>query len=192
MDDVGPQLRAANLKLFLNEQPTTPWEALNVIISDVIYGGRVTDKQDVRLTRAILGDYLNEPPSTTTPTRTARSSTTDSATARRRRARSTAYSKYMAPSRSSTGPRSSGCTRTRTSPARRRSRSRCSNTIISLQPRTGGGGGGKTSDEIVGEVGDDLVSKLPKPMSMKDAGETTFCKLKTARSTRWASSSRRR
>ena len=35
----------ANLKLFLDEQPSVPWEALNVIISDVIYGGRVTDKQ---------------------------------------------------------------------------------------------------------------------------------------------------
>jgi dynein heavy chain len=31
-----------NLKLFLNEQPSVPWEALNVIISDVIYGGRVS------------------------------------------------------------------------------------------------------------------------------------------------------
>ena len=49
-----------NLQLMLNEQPHTPFEALNVIISDVIYGGRVTDKQDVRLTRAILGLYLNE------------------------------------------------------------------------------------------------------------------------------------
>ena len=45
----------ANLKLYLDQQPTTPFEALNVIISDVIYGGRVTDKQDVRLTRAALG-----------------------------------------------------------------------------------------------------------------------------------------
>ena len=49
-----------NLQLMLNEQPQTPFEALNVIISDVIYGGRVTDKQDVRLTRAILGLYLND------------------------------------------------------------------------------------------------------------------------------------
>jgi hypothetical protein len=36
-----------------------PWEALNIIISDVIYGGRVTDKQDVRLTRAILSSYVD-------------------------------------------------------------------------------------------------------------------------------------
>ena len=50
----------ANLQLMIDEQPTTPYESLNVIISDVIYGGRVTDKQDVRLTRAILGLYLND------------------------------------------------------------------------------------------------------------------------------------
>jgi hypothetical protein len=36
-----------------------PWEALNIIMSDVIYDGRVTDKQDVRLTRAIVSSYLD-------------------------------------------------------------------------------------------------------------------------------------
>ena len=58
---MGSDLRFAidNLKLFLNEQPSVPWEALNIIISDVIYGGRVTDKQDVRLTRAILSSYID-------------------------------------------------------------------------------------------------------------------------------------
>eukprot|EP00965_Chrysotila_dentata_P142911 4722498-Pleurochrysis_carterae.AAC.1 len=35
-----------NLRLMINEQPSTPFEALNVIISDVVYGGRVTDAQD--------------------------------------------------------------------------------------------------------------------------------------------------
>ena len=48
-----------NLGLMLDEQPSTPFEALNVIISDVVYGGRVTDAQDVRLTRAVLSTYLN-------------------------------------------------------------------------------------------------------------------------------------
>ena len=50
----------ANLQLMIDEQPTTPYESLNVIISDVIYGGRVTDKQDVRLTRAVLATYIVE------------------------------------------------------------------------------------------------------------------------------------
>jgi hypothetical protein len=36
-------------------------------------------------------------------------------------------------------------------------------TIISLQPRTGGGRGVKSSDEVVGEVFDDLVARMPCP-----------------------------
>merc|ERR1712110_801844 len=49
-----------NLRLMINEQPVTPFEALNTIISDVVYGGRVTDAQDVRLTRAVLATYMNQ------------------------------------------------------------------------------------------------------------------------------------
>ena len=50
-------------------------------------------------------------------------------------------------------------------------------TIISLQPRTGGGGGGKTSDEVVGEIADDLAARLPAPLNLKEAGEAAFAKL---------------
>ena len=50
------------------------------------------------------------------------------------------------------------------------------NLIISLQPRTGGGGG-KSSDEIVGEAADDLAARLPKQLNVKDAGEATFARL---------------
>jgi hypothetical protein len=35
--------------------------------------------------------------------------------------------------------------------------------FISLQPRTGGGRGVKSSDEVVGEVFDDLVARMPCP-----------------------------
>jgi dynein heavy chain len=51
------------------------------------------------------------------------------------------------------------------------------NTIISLQPRTGGGGGGKGSDEIVAEVAEDLASKMPNALNLREAGELTFAKL---------------
>jgi len=50
-------------------------------------------------------------------------------------------------------------------------------TIISLQPRTGGSGGGKSSDEVVQDVVDDLSSKLPSVLDVKEASATTFGKL---------------
>eukprot|EP00965_Chrysotila_dentata_P037357 1242907-Pleurochrysis_carterae.AAC.1 len=50
-------------------------------------------------------------------------------------------------------------------------------TIISLQPRTGGGAGVKTPDEQVQEVADELASKLPPKLDAKSAAEVTFGKL---------------
>jgi len=49
--------------------------------------------------------------------------------------------------------------------------------IISLQPRTGGGGGGKTSDELVAEIAEEMVASLPKPLNAKEGSELTFSKL---------------
>ena len=49
----------ANLKIFLNKQSAVPWEVLSFMIADVIYGGRVTDKQDVRLIRGMLSQCLH-------------------------------------------------------------------------------------------------------------------------------------
>ena len=51
--------RGSSSRLFLDQNLSVPWEALNIIMSDVIYGGRVTDKQDVRLARAMVSSYLD-------------------------------------------------------------------------------------------------------------------------------------
>lgn len=47
------------LKMYLDEQPTIPYKTLNYLISEVNYGGRVTDDKDVRLITALLLSYLN-------------------------------------------------------------------------------------------------------------------------------------
>ena len=48
------------LKMYLDEQPETPYQALNYLIAEVNYGGRVTDDKDVRLIKTILRRYINE------------------------------------------------------------------------------------------------------------------------------------
>ena len=50
-------------------------------------------------------------------------------------------------------------------------------TIISVQPRTGGGGGGKSNDEIVGELVDDLEERCPADLTDKSADPRVFAKL---------------
>lgn len=46
------------LKMYLNEQPETPYIALNYLIAEVNYGGRVTDDKDIRLIKALLKKYV--------------------------------------------------------------------------------------------------------------------------------------
>jgi len=168
----------ANLKLFLDQNPSVPWEALNIIISDVIYGGRVTDKQDVRLTRAILSAYL-DPQAIDEPDAFSYCKEIDSTF------------RYCAPPEGDIEtyrnfistfplidrPEIFGLHLNADITFQTKESTALLETVISLQPRSGGGGGGKTSDEVVAEVADDLVARLPKPLSLREAGETTFAKL---------------
>jgi len=168
----------ANLKLFLDQNPDVPWEALNIIISDVIYGGRVTDKQDVRLTRAILTSYI-APGSLASPDTFSYCPQLD------------AKFRYSAPPEGDIEtyrnfistfplvdrPEIFGLHLNADITFQTKESTAMLDTIISLQPRSGGGGGGKTSDEVVGEVADDCVARLPKPLNVKHAGAATFAKL---------------
>lgn len=47
-----------NLKMYLDEQPEVPYIALNYIVAETNYGGRVTDDKDVRLIKALLKKYF--------------------------------------------------------------------------------------------------------------------------------------
>merc|ERR1712224_769890 len=49
-----------NLKMFLDEQDTVPWESLVYVTGQINYGGRVTDDQDRRLLMTILAQYYTE------------------------------------------------------------------------------------------------------------------------------------
>jgi len=46
------------LKMYLDEQPDIPYTALNYIVAEVNYGGRVTDDKDVRMIKALLKRYF--------------------------------------------------------------------------------------------------------------------------------------
>ena len=48
------------LKMFLEEQPTIPWDALLYVTGQIHYGGRVTDDLDRRCLMSILKKYYLE------------------------------------------------------------------------------------------------------------------------------------
>ena len=45
--------------MHVDEQPVIPYKALNVIIAEINYGGRVTDDKDMRLIKALLLSYIS-------------------------------------------------------------------------------------------------------------------------------------
>jgi len=47
-----------NLRMYLDEQPEVPYQALNYLVARVNYGGRVTDDKDVRCISAMLKKYF--------------------------------------------------------------------------------------------------------------------------------------
>ena len=47
------------LRLYLEEQESTPFETLNVMVGDVTYGGRITDKQDKVTNKCILSNFFS-------------------------------------------------------------------------------------------------------------------------------------
>ena len=46
--------------------------------------------------------------------------------------------------------------------------------ILSLQPRESGGGGGRSNDDIVTELAEELEVQIPASLEDDDAGATTF------------------
>lgn len=47
-------------------------------------------------------------------------------------------------------------------------------TVLEVQPRLASSGGGKTNDEIVYELADSILSKLPDVLDMEKADKSLF------------------
>ncbi|EFC46212.1 axonemal dynein heavy chain [Naegleria gruberi] len=48
------------LKMFLKEREIIPWDSLNYVIGEIVYGGRVTDPNDRRALLTILSQYFEK------------------------------------------------------------------------------------------------------------------------------------
>lgn len=48
----------AQIKMFLDQQPDVPYTALNYLVAEINYGGRVTDDKDVELIKSLLKRYF--------------------------------------------------------------------------------------------------------------------------------------
>ena len=51
-------------------------------------------------------------------------------------------------------------------------------TILSVQPKEGGGGGGETRESIVYRLADDMLEKLPKQYNSFEVCGRAYCSIK--------------
>jgi len=167
---------AKNLNLYLEEQPIVPWETLNSVVGDINYGGRLTDKWDKRCNRSVLARYLTapvlgapgsycfdiggvyHPPDTDATLEMVR-----------------AYIDALPQDESMDVY---GLHENAAISLQLKETGELLDTIVSIQPRSGGGGGGggkkKSGDEVVLEMADDILKRLPPPLDPEVAHATTF------------------
>jgi len=160
----------ANLRMYLDEQSQVPYETLRYVMGDVNYGGRVTDYMDQRSVAAVLGTYVCPP------------AVEDD------EYRYTEDGKYYPPPPGDMqsvrdyidklplidSPEIFGLHRNAAIAFENSETKYLMDTIISVQPRTGGGGGGKSQDEVVSELAQELANKMPAELLTEGAAAVTF------------------
>eukprot|EP01041_Mallomonas_annulata_P001585 gene1585-3062_t len=157
------------LRRFLEEQEELPWDALLYVTGQINYGGRVTDDSDRRCLMAVLSIHM-QPEVLRDGYAFSRSGT------------------YFAPKAGgleetieyfeslplSDDPEVFGMHENANVTFNTNESLNLMATLLSLQPRSSGGGSGKTSDEMVIELADALEAQCPEKLNEESAGPTTF------------------
>ena len=157
------------LKMFLTEQPRIPWDALTYVTGQINYGGRVTDDWDRRCLMTMLAKFF----------------TTEILTEDYKFSASGIYyapaeapleelRKYVHSLPLNDDPEIFGMHENANISFQYRETTSMLKTALSIQPRSGGGGDGKTPDEIASELAAKIESKLPEVLDREEAGKNTF------------------
>eukprot|EP00304_Pavlova_gyrans_P012708 CAMPEP_0206041750 /NCGR_PEP_ID=MMETSP1466-20131121/6142_1 /ASSEMBLY_ACC=CAM_ASM_001126 /TAXON_ID=44452 /ORGANISM="Pavlova gyrans, Strain CCMP608" /LENGTH=4121 /DNA_ID=CAMNT_0053416453 /DNA_START=38 /DNA_END=12403 /DNA_ORIENTATION=- len=165
-----------NLRIYVDEQPETPYDALMTITADVVFGGRITDKMDVRTARTVLEAFFNpgavEQHASYCPQLDSRfkyaappEGPLDS------------YRKYISTFPLVDRPEIFGLHQNADISSQQKESKDILDAIIAVQPRTSSGGSGKSNDEIVAEMAADLARQMPPALERKEADGTVFRKL---------------
>ena len=157
------------LLMYLDSQPGVPYGTLRYIVAEVNYGGRVTDDKDVRLISAILAKYFTEEVLTDTY-------------------KLAPLEEYYAPAAgplddtkafikqlpTDENPEVFGLHPNAMITANTNQARKFHGTIVSVQPRISGSGGGKTPEELVSEMANTFLTRIPKMPRTRDAHPSTY------------------
>jgi len=158
-----------NLRRYLEEQDEVPYETIRYVVGSINYGGRITDYWDQRTADCILSQYF-------TP-----DALDDSY-------RYTKDGIYYAPPVGDLdsvrgyidqlplldSPETFGLHRNAAITFDSKETKYLIDTITSVQPRTGGGAGAKSPDEIVAEIAADIESRMPGLLDREKGHALTF------------------
>ena len=157
-----------NFQMFCSEG-YIPWDALIYITSEITYGGRVTDSWDQRCLRTILKRFFS--PETLNPGYKYSASgiyyAPDQETLKE-------YREYIDSLPMIDDPEIFGMHQNANITFQIQETSYLITTILDVQPRVSSGGSGKSNDEIVYELADSILAKLPDKLDLEKAPQILF------------------
>ena len=160
------------IRMYLEDQPGVPYETLNAVVGDITYGGRATDAWDKRTNLSILRKYFTEEVMDDgykfSKSGIYRAPPEGDLTAQR---------EYVSTLPLHDSPETFGLHENADITLQQKETTELLKTLISIQPRASGGGSGKSPDEIVNELADDIQAKLPNVFSKDDAHPATFARI---------------
>jgi len=158
-----------NLMLYLDQQPEVPYIALNYLIAQVNYGGRVTDDKDIRCIKAMLKNLMRSE----IMQDGYKLSKLDTYYAPPEGTLQEALN-YVASLPLDEDPEVFGLHTNANIAFEIKTVSYFVDTVLLMQPRASGGKVVKTPEEIVTDMAIDLGKQLPVNMNFDKAHEVTF------------------
>ncbi|XP_023668206.2 dynein axonemal heavy chain 6 [Paramormyrops kingsleyae] len=157
-----------NLNLYC-QTGSIPWDALIYITGEITYGGRVTDAWDQRCLRTILKTFFSpgtlEERCTYSPSGIYFAPQADSLSD---------YRAYIETLPLIDDPEIFGMHENANLAFQRQETMSLISTILEVQPRSTACGGGKSNDEMVLELADSILEKIPERLDMDAATESLF------------------
>ncbi|GAA6230347.1 dynein heavy chain 6, axonemal-like [Lates japonicus] len=167
-NDSDRECALLNLNLYCKDG-TIPWDALIYITGEITYGGRVTDAWDQRCLRTILKGFFS--PKTLEHGYTYSSSGIYYAPETDELEK---YKKYIESLPIIDDPEVFGMHENANLAFQRQETITLINTILDVNPRSSAHRGAKSNDEIVCELAESILAKLPERLDMDEAVEALF------------------
>ncbi|KAK0131808.1 Dynein heavy chain 6, axonemal [Merluccius polli] len=167
-NDSDRECALLNLNLYCKDT-TIPWEALIYITGEITYGGRVTDAWDQRCLRTVLKGFFS--PGTLEPGYTYSASGVYYAP---EEDLLDTYKTYIEGLPVLDDPEVFGMHENANLAFQRQETLTLISTILEVQPRSSALGGAKSNDDIINELADSILAKLPERLDMDEAAESLF------------------